>query len=142
LDFSPQFMNPFDSRKEAVFKTGQPVTGETYFMTVDGVRNYEYIISPVYDDSGGIKYVVSTFRDITERAIAEEDIREQRDKASIPGYRGSDTACPGSHRYCYADKQEGMRTARLCEHEIVGKNWFDNFVPETDRVETSRLLKR
>ncbi|MBN2168315.1 MAG: PAS domain S-box protein [Actinobacteria bacterium] len=134
LGFSPHFMNAFDSRKEVVFNTGMPITGETYFVTVDGLRYYDYILAPVHDEHEKVKYVVSTFRDITDRKLAEEKTREQRDKANhyLNIAEVILLALDRSGKVTLVNRK-GCELLGCAEEEIVGKNWFDNFVPERHR---------
>ncbi len=61
-----------------VFETGISVTLEESFPTVQGLRNFESIFTPVRDDNGQISAVVVTSRDITERKNAEEALRESQ----------------------------------------------------------------
>src|SRR5919199_1547338 len=59
-------MERFDAQLETVFTTGQPLTDETSFPTVDGVREYEYTIHPIGDINGKPQAVIVTVKDITK----------------------------------------------------------------------------
>ena len=50
--------------------TGRPLKSETDFVTADGVRSYEYILTPLSTDPS-TKAVVVISRDVTERKQAE-----------------------------------------------------------------------
>lgn len=70
-------MASVDSHRQVVFQTGQSVTDEIDFLTADGMRRYEYILSPVSNTDGQVEAVVSTARDITERKQAQIALQEQ-----------------------------------------------------------------
>ncbi|HEY9598029.1 MAG TPA: PAS domain S-box protein, partial [Cyanophyceae cyanobacterium] len=67
LDLPPEIKVRLDAQWQSVLTTGSAIADETQFLTPKGYRDYEYILNPILDTDGGIKAVVSTFRDITER---------------------------------------------------------------------------
>jgi len=69
-------MKPFEAKRQIAFATGQSIAEEISLPTVNGVRDYEYILSPINTPDGSIEAVVYTARDITERKQAEELLRE------------------------------------------------------------------
>lgn len=69
-------MKPFDAKLQITLATGQSIAEEISLPTVNGVRDYEYILSPIYGSDGSVEAVVYTARDITERKQAEEALRE------------------------------------------------------------------
>ncbi len=72
----PDTMKPFDAKLQITLATGQSIAEEISLPTVNGVRDYEYILSPIHSVDGGVEAVVYTARDITERKQAEEALRE------------------------------------------------------------------
>jgi|GEM_PF-2028172 len=75
LGFPSDIMEAYDVQRKSVFETGNPVKSETSFPTVNGVKYYEYVISPIWEDEGEIAAVITTTRDITERQQAEDALR-------------------------------------------------------------------
>jgi PAS domain S-box-containing protein len=69
-------MRAFEVKLQITLATGQSIAEEISLPTVNGVRDYEYILSPIHSTDGGIEAVVYTARDITERKLAEEALRE------------------------------------------------------------------
>ena len=69
-------MRTFDSKLQIALTTGQSIAEEMALPTVNGVRDYEYILSPIHSTDGSVEAVVYTARDITERKQAEESLRE------------------------------------------------------------------
>lgn len=77
LGFPAKFMEPFDELRERVFQTGQVQRAETDFPTKNGLREYEYILSPIFEPNTKlVAAVVSTVRDITESKRVETALRE------------------------------------------------------------------
>ncbi|MDJ0704514.1 MAG: PAS domain S-box protein [Leptolyngbyaceae cyanobacterium MO_188.B28] len=80
LGFSSATTDRLTAQREAVFTTGQSINDEISFPTVNGIRDYEYIFSPIRGADGRIDLVVFTGRDITERKQAEEALRASETK--------------------------------------------------------------
>ncbi len=76
LDFPPDTMKPFDAKLQIALATGQSIAEEISLATVNGIRDYEYILNPIQSVDGGVEAVVYTARDITERKQAEQALRE------------------------------------------------------------------
>ncbi len=63
-----------------VLASGQAQAGTVDYPSPDGVRNYEFVMSPVFDPDGDVEGVVVSSRDVTEHkrmleAIAENEAR-------------------------------------------------------------------
>lgn len=67
-------------QREAVFATGQPMSGDVSIPTLYETRDYEYILSPIQGIGSTIDAVVCTARDITERNQAEKELRKSEEK--------------------------------------------------------------
>ncbi|QIR35292.1 PAS domain S-box protein [Tolypothrix sp. PCC 7910] len=76
LGFPAEIMEVYDLQRQSVLQTGSPIRGETSFPTINGVRYYEYVISPIEGNDGEIEAVITTTRDITERQQAEAALRQ------------------------------------------------------------------
>ncbi|HAA28634.1 MAG TPA: hypothetical protein DCE56_14290 [Cyanobacteria bacterium UBA8553] len=76
LGLPPKMMKPFEAKLQIALATGQSIAEEISLPTISGVRDYEYILSPIHSPDGGVESVVYTARDITERKQAEEALRE------------------------------------------------------------------
>jgi PAS domain S-box-containing protein len=69
-------MESIDAQREVVFATKRPLTKEISYPTIDGVRDYECILSPIFSDGSSVESVICTARDITERKQVEESLRD------------------------------------------------------------------
>lgn len=70
LELPAEVKERLAAQQSLVFATGQPITDEANFPTVDGIRDYEYTISPISDIHNKSEAVVVTVRDITEQKLA------------------------------------------------------------------------
>ncbi len=71
LDLPIEIMERFDTQREAVFNTGEPLTDETSFTTVQGVRDYEYTINPINNIHSDLEAIIVTVKDISKHKQAE-----------------------------------------------------------------------
>jgi PAS domain S-box-containing protein len=69
-------MTPIDAQREIVFATKRPCTKEISYPTLNGIRDYECILSPILSVGASVEAVICTARDITERKRVEESLRE------------------------------------------------------------------
>lgn len=69
-------MKAFEGKLQIALTTGQSISEEMALPTVNGLRDYEYILSPIHSADGSVESVVYTARDITERKQAESLLRE------------------------------------------------------------------
>ncbi|MFM9265146.1 PAS domain-containing protein [Tychonema sp. BBK16] len=84
LGWSPKIMEQVHQKCDVVFATTIPAKGEVIVPTASwGMRDYEYILSPVCATDGSVESVVATLRDITERKDAEEAWQLAKEAAEL-----------------------------------------------------------
>jgi PAS domain S-box-containing protein len=68
-------MEQVDAQREIVMSTRRSLKSETDFVTTDGVRSYEYILTPLSAEPGAeqLPAVVAISRDITDRKQVEAE---------------------------------------------------------------------
>lgn len=76
LELPAEVMERLDAQRAVVFATGQAIADEASFPTVDGIRDYEYTITPISDIEHKPEAVVVTVRDITEQKLAAVAVSE------------------------------------------------------------------
>jgi len=114
-------------------------------VTKDGrILICEWFNTPLVNNKGIITGVASLVQDITDRKQAEEALQKERDTAQ----RYLDLA--GVIFVAINKKSEvtlinlkGCKVLGYNEEEIVGKNWFENFIPEwlkKDLIPVSKKL--
>ncbi|HEY9663108.1 MAG TPA: PAS domain S-box protein, partial [Allocoleopsis sp.] len=69
------------AQRDLVFSSGVSISGEIILSNFyPSPRNYEYIYSPIQDNTGSVAQVIFTARDITLRKQAEIALRESEEK--------------------------------------------------------------
>jgi PAS domain S-box-containing protein len=76
IGYEPWHAEMHDREIEQVKATRQPIRGEVPFNGTFGRRIYDYIFVPVFGANGEVEAVAGTTRDVTDRKIAEEALRD------------------------------------------------------------------
>ncbi len=86
---------------------------------------------------------LTVFHDITERKKAEEELRMEKDKARMYlDIAGVMLVALNGKGEVTLINQKGCEILGCPEREIVGKNWFKNFLPEWKRDEIIPVFKK
>src|SRR5579875_834082 len=80
LGYEPWHAAMHDREIEQVIATKQPVRGDVPFSGTHGRRIYDYIFVPVIGMNGEVEAIAGTTRDVTERHVAEEKIRDREER--------------------------------------------------------------
>ncbi|MEW6601183.1 MAG: PAS domain S-box protein, partial [Nitrospirota bacterium] len=120
--------------------TGKYSSAEHRHYSKDGeIRYVEVSTSPIIDNTGRLIQVVHVSNDLTDRKLIEERLLAERDRAQnyldIAGVML--LAIDVDRKVTLINKRGCDILGYEEEREIVGKNWFDNFVPERSREEVS-----
>lgn len=117
-----------------------------YALRKDGAEfPVEIGLSVIHSNEGTM--ILSSAIDISKRKLAEEELRREREKAQ----KYLDVAevmlvSINENEEITMINKNGCRLLGYDEKEIVGKNWFDNFIPVSAREDTRtvfrKLLKR
>ncbi len=85
LGYPESFVELWTARLGSVFATGKPESMAYEVDNAEGHGWYEANLSPLFGPDGSVAHVVSTSRDITERVIAEQSLRELATHDSLTG---------------------------------------------------------
>lgn len=94
-------------------------------------------VDPILDEQGNMTDAVYIIRDITERRRAEKALNKERDMAQkYLDVAGVIMVALDSDGRVRLMNRKGCEILGYTESEIIGKNWFDSFLPESepDRV--------
>ena len=80
LGYEPWHAAMHDREIDQVIATRKPVRGEVPFTGTNGRRIYDYIFVPVMGPGGEVEALAGTTRDITERSIAEDALRQSEER--------------------------------------------------------------
>lgn len=87
--------------------------------------------APVFNKAGEVVQIIESFRDVTERQKAAEQLRQQRDLAQkYLDIAGVILVALNADGTVAMINKKGCEILGWHERQIVGKPWFDNFVPE------------
>lgn len=106
-------------------------------QTIDGNLYTIATKKSIYKDPHtGERYIVGTIRDITEQKKAEEAIQREKDMAQqYLDIAGVMLVALGTDGTVTLINKKGCQILGCEEEEIIGKNWFDNFIPKAMRME-------
>ena len=94
-------------------------------------------------DSWEEKKIVVVYEDITEKVKMDEALHEERDRAQqYLDIAGAIILAIDQHGTVMLINQRGAEILKYSHDEIVGRNWFDNFIPERMKNEVTSILFR
>jgi PAS domain S-box-containing protein len=133
----------FDQYIQKVFKSGDRQTCEIRLKKKDGKEFYAQLESIALEESSGNNICRTSFIDITGRKRAEKELIKERNTAQeyldIAG-----VILVGIN----ADEEVTLINKKGCEilgyekHEVIGRNWFDTFVPPEIRENVRDAFKK
>jgi len=92
---------------------------------------------------GNKKLALGIARDISDRKKAEEAVRKERDKAQkYLDVAGVVLVVIDVEERVGLINKKGCEILEYEEEDVVGKNWFDNFLPERIRKEVKTVFKK
>jgi PAS domain S-box-containing protein len=133
----PDLAEQCNSSDSAVLKEYEAVRFEEKMIEDGGEPAFlETIKFPVFDEHRNMKGLGGVSRDITERKQVERALREEKDKAQqYLDIASVILVAINSQGEVTLINKKGCDLLGYREEEIVGKNWFDNFLP--DRLKDS-----
>ncbi len=121
----------FDQRLEQVFSTGEPLTYEEQFPTLNGLHDFLTTLTPIHDGEGRVILILNTIRDVTELKQMQverfELSKELEQQALLFNEMLSITPdmflmFATDHTIAYASPS-ALRSLGRSSAEIVGKHW-------------------
>lgn len=87
--------------------------------------------------------VIFTAIDITDQKLAERHLKEERDRAQrYLDLAGTIFVAIDADQRVILINRKGCEILGFPEHEVIGKNWFENFVPARIRAHVKEVFKR
>ncbi|MFA6410689.1 MAG: PAS domain S-box protein [Candidatus Buchananbacteria bacterium] len=128
---------------DKVFKTGRPIYVENLSVFPSGPVWLSTQLTPIKDQDGRIVSVMGLSRDITLIKQVEDKLKIE--KAKLQEYL--DVAdiillTINSKQKVVAINKRGCELLGYSEKQIIGKNWFDNFIPKKDREKTKEVFNK
>ena len=98
----------------------------------------------IFDENGKAVRIIGTHVDITEKKKAEKEIKKQKERAErYLNLAGVIFVAVNQIGEVTLINQKGCETLGYKHSEIIGKNWFENFIPEwlrDDLIPVSKQL--
>ena len=128
---------------KAVFEKGKPLDLEYRVKRKDGQWIWIRDRSIGAYEKDGVKYADGVFTDITERKKAQEAVRYERDIAQkyLDVARVIFVVLDTNGQVRLVNKK-GCEVLGYKEEEIIGKSWFDNFLPERMRDDVALVFNK
>ncbi|WP_413201241.1 PAS domain S-box protein [Nostoc piscinale] len=76
LNLPNDFVEQVEIQQQAVIISGEPIKDECQLVTIEGLRDYEYILTPLRNHTQSIEGVIVVSRDITAHKKVEQSLRE------------------------------------------------------------------
>jgi len=109
--------------------------GTTFYASVSSILKY--------DDKGNPLFMDGVIEEITERKQAEELLRQERDKAqTYLDIAGVMFVALDSESKVTLINLKGYDILGYSEAEIIGQNWFDNFIPARHKTEVQEVFAK
>ena len=97
----------------------------------------------IIDDNGKIKYIDGLLFDITERRKISEELRSEKDLLQkYLDLVGSMIIILDKSGKIVLVNKKGLEILEAKESEVIGENWFDNFLPKTGRKEVKKVFNK
>lgn len=114
-----------------VFATGAQLFRENLFdIPGKGTVGLGTKLSPLFGKDGGVRAVLGIARDITARLRWTDELKKERDRAQMYlDVAGAILLIIDASQTVRLINRRGAAVLGFSEDEVVGKNWFDNFMP-------------
>ncbi|PWB50701.1 MAG: hypothetical protein C3F06_11575 [Candidatus Methanoperedenaceae archaeon] len=134
-----------DHHKEMLDRiNGKKSIYERHFLRKDG-GSICCIVSaaPIFDDTNRFAGSFGMLTDITRRKRAEEEIKRERNKSMLYfETAGAMFVIINNEQKVELINRRGCEILGYPGNEIIGKNWFDNFVPERLRGDIKKVFSK
>jgi PAS domain S-box-containing protein len=144
--FNEQSHQPVENPVSRVLAEGliQGLANHTVLASRDGVeRPIADCAAPIRDAHGTITGVVLVFRDQSEERVAQKRLMEERERArQYLAVAGVMLLALDTDGRVTMINRKGCEILRYREDEIIGKNWFEHFLPLSKRDEVREVFAR
>ena len=142
IGFPAQIAEDFNRIFQRVFESGKEEAAEIIMPGAGGAFTIHRKLVPEFAPDGSVHTVLAIGRDITELKRAENALRKERDKAQqYLDIAGTLIVAIERDGTVSLINQKGCSLLGYPEEEILGRNWFDHFLPEDGREAVRQFFK-
>lgn len=129
--FGPESVRHMRENVEGVFSSGRPKVESSLFVAHGRECWLDTSLAPIYGADGEVAEVLGVSRDITGMKEYESHLRAERDRANLY----LDVAGVMIIALDHAGRvslinRKGAEILGLSEEEVLGRDWFSDFLPE------------
>ena len=139
------YAESFRADDKAVMESGTPkLNYEEPFTTPDGNLAWARTSKvPLRDESNRVIGILGIYEDVTIRKQAEQELMESRRRAQLYlDTAGVMLIALDARGRVQMVNRKGCEMLGYSEAEILGKDWFDNFLPEPARKEVRKVFTK
>jgi PAS domain S-box-containing protein len=114
------------------------------YITKFGQIRWVYVaVAPVMDSNSKVGYAFSMVEDITDKVFSQREIDRQKDllRSYVDLVRVIIVSLDVQGRITMINRR-GRELLGKEEKELLGKNWFMNYVPERERVRVTEIFQQ
>ena len=101
------------------------------------------VLYPILDRKGKVVKLAIYARDITDHKQAEDALKKERDRAQrYLDIAGVMLVAINTNQEVILINRKGCEILGYKEEEIIGRNWFDHFIPERDRKSVKAVFAK
>ncbi|WP_445302141.1 PAS domain-containing protein [Microcoleus sp. LAD1_D3] len=128
LDYPTDLATRLQQQIQQVIKTRQPIKDETPYTSAIGTRAYEYIFVPLLGADGAVEAVAGATRDITDRKLVEQALRQSEEKSRniLESIAEAFFALDENWQFTYVNHSAGALIDRTPGY-LVGKNLWEEY---------------
>jgi len=117
-------------------------TLEKRYIRQDGMVIWANLtVSLIRDEAGAPKFFISVVEDISRAKAAETEVRAQRDRAqTYLDLAGVMMLAVAADQTVSLINKKGCEMLGGSEQDVMGRNWFDHFIPERQRSQVKAVF--
>ncbi len=131
LGYEPWHAEMHEREIDQVIATRKPIRGEVPFTGTHGRRIYDYIFVPVLGENGEVEAIAGATRDITDREMAEEALRESEERFRAFVTATSDVVYSMNGDWSEMRHLQGMKF--IADTNEPNRNWLNKYIPPSHR---------
>ncbi|GAV19679.1 putative diguanylate cyclase YdaM [Mariprofundus micogutta] len=143
MGFPDELCDLFEAVMNKAFETGQSSRHEFTMPGIHGPVTLDWLLNPEFASDGSVISVVNHLRDVTAHRQAKQaiEIEQQRAQTYLNIASVMMIAIDCGQTVTLANPKT-CEILGYTEDEIVGKKWFDHFIPQNNIKQTQKIFEQ